>query len=45
MRKRNEIPPSMWALGPQGIYRLFGSAGHIRGINTRMVFFNKVDEA
>ena len=40
MSRQNEVPPGMRAVGPKGIYRLFGSAGHIGGINTRMVFSN-----
>ena len=37
MSKKNEVPPTMRPLGPKGIYRLFGSAGHICGINIGVV--------
>ena len=40
MSKRNENPPPVRPLGPKGIYRVFDSARHIGGINTRMVFSN-----
>ena len=42
IKKSREVPPEMWALGFQSVYRLFDSFGCVSGRHTGLVLFNQM---